>query len=340
MFNPKFSIGYNSDFPNFIAILTKYKENIDSVYFPPPKKILGSGRIVNESPRHKDEIVSLIKKCHNLKITPFMILNSTLVSPKQVFNIIDYLKHLQKNGLNHVTVTDPYLIMQIKKEFPEIFIEASTLCRIKNVDEAKYFKEIGVDRFTSDRETIRDLKLLKKLIKIMPIKVLANEGCIKNCIYKYSHYNALSANNDDIPTLPFGKKYAKIKKATAEMDSLCVFTVSRHPYKVFSSPFIRPEDLKRYEGITDVFKLSTRNFNTKKVELVLNAYIEQKYDGNLVDILNSAYINEVFEFIDNSALNQVFFFEKLQNCDDDCDKCAFCKKLLERTSARIRKIKN
>jgi hypothetical protein len=150
----------------------------------------------------------------------------------------------------------------------------------------------------------------------------------------------LSANVDDTPLLPFGKKFEDIKKATNEMDTLCVFTVSKHPHKVFSSPFIRPEDLHRYEDITNIFKLSTRNFETERIEKTLKAYIAREYDGNLVEILNTAYIDGVFEYIDNKALNSVNFFEKLSTCDDDCDKCRFCHGLLVTTKAKMKSKKD
>ena len=121
-----------------------------------------------------------------------------------------------------------------------------------------------------------------------------------------------------------------------EMDGMCIITVSKHPHKIFSAPFIRPEDLHRYDGVTKVFKLSTRNFDTKRIEKVLKAYINKRYDGNLVDLLNTAYIHEVFKYIDNSALNNVDFFERITGCDDDCESCDYCKELLEITKSKRR----
>lgn len=337
MFTPKFSVGYNFDYSGFVKILKKYKSDIGSVYFPIPKKYLGSGRIIDEPINYERDMLSLIKACNELKIKPFMLLNSTLPTPLKIAKTIDYVLPLYKKGiLKQVTVTDPYLMMRIKKEMPQMYIAASTLCRIKTVEEAKYFKEIGVSSAASDRETIRDLPLLRKIRKVLPLKLLANEGCIKNCIYKYSHYNILSANIDEKPFFPFGK-YSKIKSEMDEMDSLCVSAVRRHPHKIFSSPFIRPEDLKRYEGITNIFKLSTRNFDTNRIEKTLKAYISQRYNGNLVEILNTSYIDAVFEFIDNQKLNEVNFFEKLSGCNDDCDRCDFCRELLIKTNARLKK---
>lgn len=335
----KFSLGYNNDLSGFISILEKNRQHIESVYFPIPKKYLGSGRMIDEPHTHESDIKQLMQRCNELGIKPFLLLNSTLVSASNFEKTLKYVKTLyEKNGLRYVIVTDPYLMTLMKKNFKDIFIEASTLCRIKNIEEAKYFKELGVDRITSDREIIRDLKTLKSISKILPIKVLSNEGCMKNCIYKYSHYNMLSSKNLDEPFFAFGQSIADRRKMYDEMDSMCVLSMQKHPYKFFSSPFIRPEDLKKYEGITNVFKLSTRNFETLRIQKVLEAYINQKYSGNLVDLLNTSYIERIFEYIDNDALNKVKFFETLASCDDNCNKCGFCKTLMTTTKVKLKTI--
>ena len=333
----KFSLGYNNDLNGFLEILEKNRLHLESVYFPIPKKYLGSGRMLDEPYSHESDIKKLIQRCSELGIKPFLLLNSTLVSASSFEKTLLYVKTLyEKNGLRHVTITDPYLMTLVKKSFPDMFVEASTLCRVKNVEEAKYFKELGVDRITSDRDTIRDLKTLKSIGKILPIKVLANEGCMKNCIYKYSHYNMLSSKSLDEPLFAFGKSVTERRKMYDEMDSMCAVSISKHPYKVFSSPFIRPEDLKKYEGITNVFKLSTRNFESERIKKVLEAYIAQKYSGNLVDLLNTSYIERIFDYIDNDALNKVKFFDKLSKCDDNCDKCGFCKTLLKTANVKMK----
>lgn len=325
----RFSIGYNFDFEGFILLLEKYKSSLESVYLPLPKKYLGSGRILDEPPDYDHEFIKLLKILNLFEIKPFILLNSTIITAKQTVKVVDFVKELyDKNYIKHATVTDPTLIKELKSSLPDIFIEASTLCRIKTVEEAKYFKEMGVDRITPDREIIRDIKQLKKLKAILPIKLLANEGCIKNCINRYSHYNMLSLNNMEEPFFAIGKKAAKIKSILSSMDSFCIPTIKKHPYKFFSAPFIRPEDLKYYENITDIFKLSTRNFDTLRIDKTLHACINQTFDGNLVEILNSVYIDAIFDEIDNKKLPSDFF-KKLSTCDDICDKCDYCKKLMK-----------
>ena len=339
-FLPKYSVGYNFDFQEFFKVIKKYKAHIDSVYFPPPKNIIGSGRIIDESYNYNNELIGIINECKKLKITPFLLLNSTTVSVSQIKKIVEYIKILnEKHGLKHVTVTDPYLIIQLKKSIPSLFIEASTLCRVKNVFEAKYFKELGVSRITSDREIIRDINSLKHVKSILPIKVLANEACMKNCIYKYSHYNMLSQNKLDEPFFSSAKKIKEIRQMHDEMDSMCTISISKYPYKFFQSPFIRPEDIKYYKDVSSVFKLSTRNFETKRIEKTLNAYINQSYDGNLVEILNTSYIDKLFEFIDNKSLDRYSFFNKLSTCDDNCDKCGFCKTLIKEAKVKLKTTK-
>ncbi|MBR9690962.1 hypothetical protein GOV08_04730 [Candidatus Woesearchaeota archaeon] len=328
MKNPRFSIGYNFDYEGFRYLTEKYGKNLDSVYFPIPKKHLGSGRILDEPPAYKKEIIGLIKLCQDRGITSIMLLNSTVVSAAQIKKSVSYLKKLvSRTGLFNVAVTDPYLTKIIKKTIPNINIEASTLARIRTVQEAKYFKELGASKITPDREIMRSLKTLIKIKEILPIKILANEGCIKNCIHRYAHYNMLSSQ-----IIEKNKHYDR-------MDQVCVPIVSKHPHKVFSAPFIRPEDLYRYKKITNVFKISTRNFDTKRIEKTLKAYISQRFEGNLVDILNCVYIDTLFNNIDNKALNSTRFFETISSCSDDCGSCDYCKKLLKKANVKMKRIR-
>lgn len=332
---PKFSIGYNSDYENFIKLVKKYRNHIESVYLPIPKKYLGSGRIIDQPLGYEFQISNLIRILQEHKIRPFVLLNSTLLSATRFINLMKYLEKLyQKDLFKYCTVTNPYLMIQIKKNMPDVFIESSTLCRIKTVQEGKYFKEIGASRITVDREIIRDLNSLNQLKEILPLKIMVNEGCIKNCIFKYAHYNMLCANIDEISIFSFSNN--KKQKIMDEMDSMCVPVVKKHPYKIFSSPFVRPEDLYRYKNITNIFKLSTRNFDTKRIEKTLKSYIKQKHEGNLVEILNSVYIDRLFKYIDNNKLNKIKFFETLSRCDDNCDKCDFCKKLFKKIKVKMK----
>ena len=67
--NTKFSIGYNYEYKNFCNLLEKYQEYIESIYFPLPKKYLGSGRNKKEPKSYENDFYQLI----NLLFTFYLI---------------------------------------------------------------------------------------------------------------------------------------------------------------------------------------------------------------------------------------------------------------------------
>ncbi len=324
--NMRFSIGYNHDLDGFKKLVERFRKHLDSIYFPVPGRIMGSGRILYESPDYDPE--KLIELAHENDITPIILLNSTVVSVSAIQRTLDYLGKLD---IRRAVVTDPYLMMQIRENFPDIRLEVSMLARVRTLQEARYFKDMGASMITPDREINRDTELLRKMKKILPLKILVNEGCLKDCIHRYSHYNFLSSDKGKDPLFTITKKQKQYRKHLDRMDSMCMTLIEKHPHKIFSSPFVRPEDLGHYDGISDVFKLSTRNFDTSRIKKLIKAYVRKTYHGNLLDILNSVYTDRLDITIENSAIPKDFF-EKLSGCDDDCRNCSYCREVLKLAS--------
>jgi len=321
----KFSVGYNYDLDGFLSLISRYKKNIDSVYFPIPNIYLGSCRVgpQKNAKEYIKEIFKILEKCKELEIDSIMLLNSTVVDYSKIYRILSILRFLKrKNLLNRVCVADPYLLKEIKKNIPEMIFEISIVAHVRTLEEAKFFKEIGADIITVDREIIRNIALIKNMCKISKIKVLLNEGCLKDCVYRYAHYNFLSSCS-------FNDKKNNISSDQKnKVDKMCTDIISKHPHKIFSAPFVRPEDLKEYLGFGLKFKLSTRNWTTDVIEQCLVSYSNMGHKGNLISILNSN-TSDIFEYIDNSKLEGINFFEKLSNCGDNCEICDFCNKLLK-----------
>lgn len=282
------------------------------------------------------ELYILMAKCKELRIIPLLLLNSTIIDYTKVNIIIRSIDYLKKKGLlNHVVVTDPYLIMKIREFSPDIFIEVSIVAHVRTLEEARYFKDLRVDCVTVDREIIRNISLIKKMRNILRIKVLLNEGCLKNCIYRYSHYNYISYCTGKFRN---AKKILRSSEST-KIDSMCRMNALKRPYKFFSAPFVRPEDLNHYLGSDLDFKLSTRNFDTPALEECLVAYSERRYAGNLLKLLSTRAFC-MFEYVDNLKLNNVKFFERLSSCNDDCEKCRFCKDLFKKTVSVVKQCLN
>jgi hypothetical protein len=58
----------------------------------------------------------------------------------------------------------------------------------------------------------------------------------------------------------------------------CVPMVNKNKKLIFRVPFVRPEDLKYYDNLIDIYKLDTRSLSSDRIALMLNAYIEEKYE--------------------------------------------------------------
>jgi collagenase-like PrtC family protease len=297
----KFSIGYNHDM-SMLDIVLKYKKNISDLYFPIPVEFLGSGRNIVQRNKYKKEIIMLIDFCNKHNISSNLLINPTcegnLIGNQCHMNmVVEYVEKLYKKGLKSVTLVNPMYIKIIKQKIPKLKIQCSVNCNIDNIEKAKFYDDLGVSVIVIDRDINRNLDLIKKIKSKVKakLKLMLNEGCFLNCITRNIHFNYTAHNTD-------GK----------EMNGrFCMDIIKKKPELFFKSPFVRPEDLKHYNSLIDEFKIVTRSQQTDKVELILKAYIDQKYDGNLLDLIDSEYPKTVFNYIDNKKLSNLDFFNKI-----------------------------
>jgi len=107
--------------------------------------------------------------------------------------------------------------------------------------------------------------------------LLANEGCIYQCPYKPAHdaLLAIANMNMDVNTHDINQSLG------------CIRYFLEKPQAIFKSPFIRPEDMQNYEGIVDIIKICGRTLGRDFLERTIQAYAEQRYKGNLLDLMDS-----------------------------------------------------
>lgn len=313
----KFSIGYNHD-PNMIKLIEAAKDYLSGFYFPIPSHLMGSGRALKQGDDYEKEIDEIIRACNKCGVKSELLLNATCEGDKENFSkIIDYVQSLADKGLRSVIATNPIYIPSLKKLGIEV--ESSVNCYVKTVEHAMFLKDLGADIITIDRDINRDIDLIKKIKEKtgLKIKMLVNEGCLRNCPFRKIHFNMISHFSD---TNEFDKRS-------------CITILKKHPEKVFSIPFVRPEDIKHYPFV-DHFKLATRTMATGKAALVLDAYVNEKFSGDLLFLLSTKSLFDYFTDIDNDVLNSNNFFENMLKCRDDCSNCGYCKNLLDK-AARI-----
>jgi len=319
----KYSIGYNHD-PAMIKLIEAAKDYLSGFYFPIAAEFMGSGRAIKQRKNYSEEINKIIDVCNKCSVKSELLINPTCegkktCDKKQIDRVVDYVRKLRDKGLKAVIVTNPIYIPEIKKNVRDIEIQSSVNCYVKTVEQAMFMKDLGVDVLTIDRDINRDLKLIKEIKEKtgLKIKMLVNEGCLRNCPFRKIHFNMISHFCD-----------------TNEFDRRsCISMIKKYPEKLFSVPFVRPEDLKHYKGLVDYFKLATRTMATGKIGLILDAYVNEKFDGDLLFLLSTKALFDYFTDVNNKVLSENRFFEKLSSCGNDCSNCSYCKDLLKKAAS-------
>ena len=315
----KFSIWYNEK-KWFLNLLEEKKENICSVYFPLPKNLWSSWRPVRQQEwNYYLKTKELVLKCNELGIDNILLLNSVndgryAFSKNKLFSLFSYIEWLINFWLTSISITNLLYIKFIKKKFPNLTIYSSVNCRLKTVEQAIFFKDLGIDILTIDRDINRDIELIKKIKNKtwLKIQLMLNEPCLRNCPYRGAHFEAVANNNEQIYWIEFE-------------DLTCYPMIKHNKRLFFRIPFIRPEDLIYYEDFIDIYKLVTRDASNEKIKFLLEIYNKWYYNWNLVEIFDlekTQYLAKLH--IDNNKLNKNNFFKKIVNCPWDCEKCNLC----------------
>jgi hypothetical protein len=321
----KFSIWFNQKI-DFLDLIDKYKDNLSSIYLPLPYSLWNSGRDESQLDNYENEFIyELIDKCKSYWIETILIMNATCEGENTwdkfyMLKLIKFVKNLHIRWLTCITLTNMLYVPFFKKALPKITIYSSINCYLKTVEQAIYFKDLWIDILTIDRDINRDIDLIKK-IKTRTwlwIQMLLNEWCFSNCPYRHTHFN-IAAHRVDYNT---DERISNWKYNLIE-DYSCVPFVNKNKKLIFRAPFIRPEDLKHYDWIVDIYKLDTRPESTQRIWKMLNAYISWFHHWDLKDIIDFPYQN--VPYIDNDKLTKLDFFNKLVKCPKDCYNCNVCE---------------
>ena len=189
--------------------------------------------------------------------------------------------------------------------------------------------EVSVNRNLAALKAIRDEGL--------ELKVMVNEGCLHKCPYRKFHFNAMSHISANAAHLGRGLSMEQFK---AQIDvvagqtffNLCGADIQADHSLILKSGWIRPEDLGAYAGVAGFFKISGRTCPTHVVLRMVKAYMEGRWDGDLLDIMDSSLRTQSLRHgasLDNRALTEAHFIDHVLNCSRDCASCGFCDRLAE-----------
>ncbi len=285
----------------------QFGEQIHSVYFPLPGKIVASGRapqpdqflgdFLRHAPLQKTVLVNPI------------LLNRPAV--EMVQPILTALRQLYDDfGVQHVTVSNLTLAQAIHKAIPELKIGASTLMGIATPAQALAAQDC-LDTLVPDTSILRDLAALTRLRQAFKgsICLIVNEACLPGCLYRVQHFYEMA----------YSEFYPQ---------SLCRDLLAERPWLRLTGGWILPQHLHFYDHLYDRLKLAGRVTlkDPARYRRVLQAYIHREpltpdtIGGGPASMLRPAAVSEQW-------------FEQTLHCAKECVTCTICQDEYQRILA-------
>lgn len=350
---------------------------IYEIYGKMKHDILGGGRADNSLVDvSRKEFEAHVKKVREAGFNFNYLLNGSCLSnleqsPEWQAKFIEELKYLQSIGVNALTITNPFVLKLVKKNFDCFITRISTFACIDSFAKAKFWEDIGADilcvDFTKVNRNFELLEYMCKNLKHAKVELLCTNSCLKDCPLIGTHTTALSHASNQFEN---GQKY----------QDWCLFECQEkelnHPEEYIKSPWIRPEDVEKYERIgVEHFKLTERDFPTDELMRRVDAYTFRKYEGNLLDLVqghgwskrkefdatektNLETTDEIYKeikrvrglgqerefdrhiYIDNNKLDGFIDFFVEGHCKGICEKCGYCKKYAEEVITENKEVSN
>jgi len=331
--------------PDLILPLSRLEAEVQ-LYGVLPTSMIGSGgRGADNVHMAENQVEEYIERAHSAGLKFDYILNApSMVNMEWDENthreLLEQIRWITSMGVDSVTVSIPYLIELIKRQFPQLDVRVSTIAHVSSVARAKLFESLGADSITLDINVNRDFTLLKAIRSAVNcgLTVLLNNLCLYQCPYEYYHHDTLGhASQSYNPLNGYYEDYCVLR---CTLDRLWDMS------QAIKCRWVRPEDIHVYEEIgIDMFKTSGRSMPTERILNAATAYSSRRYQGNLYDILNvitpkvgfgnsdlPGVQNNVIGslprlYIDNQALEGFIDFFKKQDCLSGCSHCDYCQRI-------------
>lgn len=327
----EFSLPYNGSLRTLdaqLALNGRGGNRVREVYLNVPQEIAGSGRAGGSDRMTEEEFVRIVERVHAAGVGVDMTMNATCggsawYADEQVAKLVGFVRRMHEDhGVEAVTLANPFHIERVRAACPRLEISASVLSEIDCMARAQAFADAGATTFTPATSINRDLKLLAAIARRtgLEVKLMVNEGCLYKCPYRTFHMNLISHRSQEAQ--PEGQAFS----------FACGDRIERDPAEVFRSNWVRPEELAPYAkaGAARFFKVVGRDMLASKVLRSCRAYLDEDYDGNLLDLMCSSigfYNVETSARIDNKALGASGYFKRLSTCNRKCHDCTYCTEL-------------
>ena len=255
----------------------------------------------------KEYFADYVKKLNDIGVKFNFTMNSIIPYGSKVEmvkhkkDIQDLVKWLESIGVYRLTIANPEILIMVR-EVSNIEVEMSCITHIDTVTQMKYYHEtFGVNKFCCSILKNRNKEFLIRaqdycsrngcILEIMcqemcGVAGIDNQGnhYATHCVFRDSCYICHACNRTKEESM-LDNNYPM---------GYCMSARSSTPEAWLRMRWIRPEDQKIYRENTSVnyFKLSGRTGTTEYLEYIMNAYMSETYDGNLLELwkpLSSIY---------------------------------------------------
>ncbi|MGE0085405.1 MAG: hypothetical protein AB7S75_13405 [Desulfococcaceae bacterium] len=276
----------------------------------------------------------------------YALLNSRFFHPAQYRNA-DFLRQtgetldilIRKGVLDGIVFCDFYYLQALSDAVPDTVSQIEAVpgvnCMYDSFEKLSVILEIirstafrMPEKIIADRSLNRNPDRLAQMISQcrdaypkIKIGLLANEGCLYQCPFKPAHdaHIALLSTHLPVDTFEMNLTYG------------CMRYFRKNPWRVLTSPFIRPEDAEKYDA--DILKICGRTLGPHFLMKTVSAYIEKNFSGNLPELLDTTGWMAEEYFIPNHELPDDFF-QTVTGCSKKCESCGYCRNLFDRLARK------
>ena len=255
----------------------------------------------------KEYFADYVKKLNDIGVKFNFTMNSIIPYGSKVEmvkhkkDIQDLVKWLESIGVYRLTIANPEILIMVR-EVSNIEVEMSCITHIDTVTQMKYYHEtFGVNKFCCSILKNRNKEFLIRaqdycnrngcILEIMcqemcGVAGIDNQGShyATHCVFRDSCYICHACNRTKEESM-LDNNYPM---------SYCMSARSSTPEAWLRMRWIRPEDQKIYRGKIGVnyWKVSGRTGTLEYMKFVLEAYMSESYNGNLLGLwkpLSSIY---------------------------------------------------